>query len=152
MLSEEEKKAIDIVENIKFKTYCVYIAEEMRDEIRFYQTEEERKAIDIVLNLIKKWQEENNRLKEYIKENEIYKDNLFKTYEEQQKEIEKLHKEINQRIKLKLEKERGANRDFISKNKIREKLNYFENSFDYDDNGESYELVMEVLDELLEEN
>jgi hypothetical protein len=53
-MTEEEKKAIDIVENIKFKTYCVYVAEEMRDEIRFYQTEEERKAIDTVLNLIKR--------------------------------------------------------------------------------------------------
>jgi hypothetical protein len=42
--------------------------------------------------------------------------------------------------------------NYISKDKIREKLNYFENSFDYDDDGTSYELVMEVLEELLEEN
>lgn len=43
-------------------------------------------------------------------------------------------------------------RDKFWKDKIREKLNYFENSFDYDDDGTSYELVMKVLEELLEEN
>ena len=68
------------------------------------------------------------------------------------KEIEELHKEINQRIKLKIENEKCVDRDFIYKGKIREKLNYFEHSYDYDDNGESYELVMKVLQELLEEN
>ena len=59
-LTEEEKKAISIVENIKFKKYKIYIAKEMKDEIRFYQTEEERKAIDIVLNLIEKLQKERD--------------------------------------------------------------------------------------------
>lgn len=38
----------------------------------------------------------------------------------QQKEIEELHKEINQRIKLKIENEKCVDRDFIYKGKIRE--------------------------------
>lgn len=128
-MNEEEKKAIDIVENIKFKTYGVYNAKEMRDEIRFYQTEEEREAIDIVLNLIKRWRKEIEELTLDLEE---------MTKSNNHKEKNWVHKNILN--------------SYISKDKIRKKLNYFEHSFDYDDDGTSYELVIEVLDELLEEN
>ena len=73
-MTEEEKKAISIVENIKFKKYKIYIAKEMKDEIRFYQTEEERKAIDIVLNLIEKLQKEINGAIDYVEVNAVYED------------------------------------------------------------------------------
>ena len=95
-ISKEEKKAISIVENIKFKKYKIYIAKEMKDEIRFYQTEEERKAIDIVLNLIEKLQKENEELKE-------------------QKEIDMYL--IGDSISKEIVK-----RDYIPKDKIRDKL------------------------------
>ena len=74
-------------------------------------------------------------------------------------EEKKIIESINDYIKKKEDKKVNVYVDvppdfqeqFISKGKIREKLNYFEHSYDYDDNGESYELVMKVLQELLEE-
>ena len=149
-MSEEEKKAIDIVENIKFKKYAVYIAEEMRNEIRFYQTEEEQKAIDIVLNLIKKLQKEIECFETEIRI--LHKDNL--TLLKEGKETENLNYKYIELPPIEAQEYKSESYikdNYISKDKIREKLNYFENSFDYDDDGTSYELVMEVLDELLEE-
>ena len=102
-LTEEEKKAISIVENIKFKKYKIYIAKEMKDEIRFYQTEEERKAIDIVLNLIEKLQKENlllsakENMSAYFefKRNYIPKDKIRKLLEKLNLKLDKLKQEMD---------------------------------------------------------
>ena len=57
-----------------------------------------------------------------------------------------LHKEINRRIKLKIENEKIVDNEFISKNKIREKIK----SLDYGrDNTEQRYFKKEVLQELL---
>ena len=49
--------------------------------------------------------------------------------EKLQKEIEELHKEINRRIKLKIENEKCVDRDFIYKGKIREKIKNIEDIY-----------------------
>lgn len=60
-----------------------------------------------------------------------------------------LHKEINRRIKLKIENEKIVDNEFISKNKIREKIKRLDcNS----DNTEQRYFKKEVLQELLNEN
>lgn len=60
-----------------------------------------------------------------------------------------LHKEINRRIKLKIENEKIVDNEFISKNKIREKIK----RLDYNsDNTEQRYYKKEVLQELLNEN
>lgn len=57
-----------------------------------------------------------------------------------------LHKEINRRIKLKIENEKIVDNEFISKNKIREKIK----RLDYcEDNTEQRYFKKEVLQELL---
>lgn len=57
-----------------------------------------------------------------------------------------LHEEINKRIKLKIENEKIVDNEFISKNKIREKIK----SLDYGrDNIEQRYFKKEVLQELL---
>lgn len=60
-----------------------------------------------------------------------------------------LHKEINQRIKLKLENEKIVDNEFISKNKIREKIKRIDYSRD---NTEQRYYKKEVLQELLNDN
>lgn len=47
---------------------------------------------------------------------------LINEYENQQKEIKELHKEINEMIKLKIENEHLVDTEFIYKDKIREKI------------------------------
>lgn len=60
-----------------------------------------------------------------------------------------LHKEINRRIKLKIENEKIVDNEFISKNKIREKIK----RLDYGrDNTEQKYFKKEVLQELLNDN
>lgn len=162
-LSEEEKKAIDIVENIKFKKYEIYIAKKMKNEIRFYQTEEERKAIDIVLNLAKEQQKEIEREEQYI---DFYKDLCNK----QQKEIENLKKITNtydsfyantgNRIVLADNEYFDSGifiKKYISKDKIRKKIKeYREETMrcqeckDYE-NANINQRILLAFDELLEE-
>lgn len=113
-MTEEEKKAISIVENIKFKKYKIYIAKEMKDEIRFYQTEEERKAIDIVLNLIEKLQKENEELRQNY--------DIATTEMEELKEQKKIDMYL---IGDSISKE-IVKRDYIPKDKIREKIKELE--------------------------
>lgn len=64
-------------------------------------------------------------------------------------ENNQLHKEINRRVKLKIENEKIVDNEFISKNKIREKIK----RLDYNsDNTEQRYFKKEVLQELLNEN
>ena len=60
-----------------------------------------------------------------------------------------LHKEINRRIKLKIENEKIVDNEFISKNKIREKIKRLDYSRD---NIEQRYFKKEVLQELLNDN
>ena len=55
-------------------------------------------------------------------------ENLIK----ENKELKEKNKEINQRIKLKLENERCADKDFISKSKVKEKITYLQ-SLEFED-------------------
>ena len=63
MLNEKEKQAIDMLNK--------FITEHKLFNIKHSDGLE--KNINVVLNLITKLQKESNRLKSYIKENEIYK-------------------------------------------------------------------------------
>ena len=85
-------------------------------------------AIETILNFIEKQQKE---IKNLVNENND------------------LHKEINRRIKLKIENEKIVDNEFISKNKIREKIKRLDYSRD---NTEQRYFKKEVLQELLNEN
>ena len=81
--------------------------------------------------------------------------NILNVIEKQQREIEELHKEINRRIKLKLENEKCVDRDFIYKGKIREIIKKYidiEEALNYT-NQEIYgEDLKNMILELLGEN
>jgi DNA-binding MarR family transcriptional regulator len=117
----------------------------------------EKKAIEYLKDDIKSYlyllNNDDKQKDYYIKEypNMEAKRILLNLVEKQQKEIEELNKNKQQINYNEIFSPDFVEENFISKDKIREKLNYFEHSFDYDDDGTSYELVMEVLDELLEE-
>lgn len=62
-----------------------------------------------------------------------------------------LHKEINKRIKLKIENEKIVDTEFISKNKIREKIKELVNKNGEVLGNDRYEYAVRVLQELLGE-
>lgn len=92
-----------------------------------------------------------------LKLQETENENLIKENKELKKENLELHKEINQRIKLKLENERCADKDFIPKSKVKEKIEQlkFVKNTPVKDNKYTYkeciEYGIEELQELLEE-
>ena len=78
---------------------------------------------------------------------------ILNLIEKQYKEIEELHKEINQRIKLKLENERCADEDFIHKDKIKAKIEELKEDIKYSANPLSIDnskFGIKVLQSLLE--
>lgn len=129
-LSEEEKKAIEYLEN--------------RLDILHNNTQwATEKSIKVVLNLTEKQQRE---IKHQRQQRKYWRDIFY----EQQKEIKELHKEINQRIKLKLENEKCAEKDFVYKGKIKEKIEELKEIAD-EDNPDIY-IKIDAYQELLEEN
>lgn len=92
-MNEEEKKAIE--ELSKKAVICNYEERDYPNMICF------KKDMIIALNLIEKLQKEN---------------------EELNKENEHLHREINRRIKLKIENEKIVDTQFIYKQKIEDKI------------------------------
>ena len=112
-------------------------------------------VIDETIYLLERKQKEIERYKKEIK-------NLQKELEEKttiimagaekvkqlEKEIEELHKEINQRIKLKLENEKCAEKDFVYKGKIKEKIKELSKKQDFKVGLENY--TIKILKELLE--
>jgi septal ring factor EnvC (AmiA/AmiB activator) len=142
MLSKEEQEAIEY-----FSVVNILYNQGLKD---MKYLDDMASRMNMLLNLIEKLQKE---IKHQRQQRKYWRDNFYK----QQKEIEELKLDLEEMVKSNNHKnENWVHKNIlnscISKDKIREKLNYFEHSFDYDDNGESYELVMEVLDELLEEN
>ena len=112
-MSEEEKKAIEILDSLRVYNLNKFISDK------------EARAIMTILKLIEKQQEKIEHLKFYIKEIEIYKQNLFEAYEKQQKEIEELkEKEKNLLGQLKdSEKELlEVTQNVVSKDKIKEEI------------------------------
>lgn len=121
-------------------------------------SDEEKKAIE----LLKDFKRELNNIESYERADVegkykkiliVLQEDDFDTFQTILNLIEKQQKEIERIKSLDIYKltEEWETGQLIHKDKIREKLNYFEHSYDYDDNGESYELVMKVLQELLEE-
>ena len=100
-MNNEEKKAIN---NLNF----IIVTDVYDNEVSIDKTKiinEYNESVGIVLNLIENQEKEIERLKEYIKENKIYKKNLFEAYEEQEKEIERLKKDnINLNDQLQMTK------------------------------------------------
>ena len=142
MLSEEEKEAIEY-----FSVANILYNQGLKD---MKYLDDMANRMNILLNLIEKLQRE---IKHQKQQRKYWRDNFY----EQQKEIKELTLDLEEMTKSnnhKLENwvHKNILNSYVSKDKIKEKLNYFEHSFDYDDNGESYELVMEVLNELLEGN
>ena len=142
MLSEEEKEAIEY-----FSVANILYNQGLKD---MKYLDDMANRMNILLNLIEKLQKE---IKHQKQQRKYWRDNFY----EQQKEIKELTLDLEEMTKSnnhKLENwvHKNILNSYVRKDKIKEKLNYFEHSFDYDDNGESYELVMEVLNELLEGN
>lgn len=105
-MSEEEKKAIEsLIEIREFANLSSY------KDIRINQL----KSIDIVLNLIEKQKKEIQELKKVIKMVEIYK-----SYG--------IPEDAEMVIMRKDDFLRNNNNEFISKDKIREKIKEIENS------------------------
>lgn len=95
-------------------------------------------------DLYKQEKEKNNRLQEYIKENEIYKTNLFKSYEEEQEKNKELLHKVNV---LEIENDsicNKVNKDYISKAKIKE---YVKQCDWHDDDVYIGEDILELLEE-----
>lgn len=117
-MTEEEKKAIKVLEKYKFSEREEYLEnnakkigkkyEDLYLERTWIPTTYERKQFTIVYNLIEKLQKENER-----------KDCKILNLAE---ENTRLHKEINERVKLKIENEKIVDEEFIPKDKIRKKL------------------------------
>ena len=137
---EEEKKAIETMQTI----------------IEFggdnFLCKEHRKQLQIILNLIEKQQKEISLLKDQL---EYVKSEYEETIEQQQKEIEEL-KEKNGVLQNELNKKIEAldkamnNPDYISKNKIKAKIENLEKQDKESKLSHNY-LVIPVLQELLKE-
>lgn len=69
-----------------------------------------------------------------------------------------LHEEINERIKLKIENEKIIDNEFISKNKIREKMKYYKELYKQDNSPNNFLIdqdclsKLSILQELLNDN
>ena len=152
-------------------------------------------AIENLINKNKELQKENEELKEYnmtykrilgLADNRIYRkkyleerrkeqpnllypdsDEIYRRYYELKEENEHLHREINRRIKLKIENEKIVDTQFIYKPKVKdkiEKLHKLLADIDYKDiedkqerefyKKEYYQVVaqIKVLQELLDES
>ena len=157
--------------------------------------EETVNAIENLINKNKELQKENEELKEYnmtykrilgLADNRIYRkkyleerrkeqpnllypdsDEIYRRYYELKEENEHLHREINRRIKLKIENEKIVDTQFIYKPKVKdkiEKLHKLLADIDYKDiedkqerefyKKEYYQVVaqIKVLQELLDES
>ena len=98
-MNEEEKKAVKYFYNLRATIDESNML--FDEEINVKHGKETIKQITIILNLIVKLQKEN---------------------EELNKENEHLHREINRRIKLKIENEKIVDTQFIYKQKIKDKI------------------------------
>lgn len=73
-------------------------------------------------------------------------------------ENNQLHEEINERIKLKIENEKIIDNEFISKNKIREKMKYYQELYKQDNSPNNFLIdqdclsKLSILQELLNDN
>ena len=157
--------------------------------------EETVNAIENLINKNKKLQKENEELKEYnmtykrilgLADNRIYRkkyleerrkeqpnllypdsDEIYQRYYELKEENEHLHREINRRIKLKIENEKIVDTQFIYKPKVKDKIKKLHKllaDIDYKDiedeqerefyKKEYYQVVaqIKVLKELLDES
>lgn len=80
---------------------------------------------------------------------------VLKENEEVHKENEHLHREINRRIKLKIENEKIVDTQFISIQKIKDKIKHYQELQDnyikkYDEINEGLQAMINVLQELIE--
>ena len=129
-MSEEEKKAIEYIKEFKNEVF-----EGVGNKSIM------AKNIDILLNLIEKLQKE---IKHQKQQRKYWRDNFY----EQQEEIEVLKEDLDKKVKaLDIAM---SNPDYISKDKIREKIEQLKEIAD-EDNLDVYTKI-DVLEELLEEN
>ena len=124
--------------------------------------EEDIKKIEYFLNQADEYYDGNIDIKDCVITKEVAEaiENLIKGYKELEEENEELHKEINQRVKLKLENERIVDEDYIPKSKIREKIEEYNKMINatYGDITHQGDIrrdncieIRNVLQELLEE-
>ena len=135
-MNEEERKAFKVINTRtrRLLDELEIEKEDMSDEPKIAYLMQEIRANKTTLNLIEKLQKENEELKEYnmtykrilgLADNRIYRkkyleerrkeqpnllypdsDEIYQRYYELKEENEHLHREINRRIKLKIENEK----------------------------------------------
>lgn len=172
-MSEEEKKSIELLK-LTIKDNRKLFQE---NGIYKYFNEDKMKATEIILNLIERQQKEieerNTRLQEEIKENhkmviEILelKETIEKLENDKRGMLIELYKANDKKDKLKEEnaslqkeiklmKSININDNYVSKDKIRDKIKEYQNKLfqDIEENKVvEYENIIQVLEELLEEN
>ena len=167
-MTEEEKKARDILVNeiadILIGEYCKQCKICDNENIECYYS----KAIDTIDNLIKKQQKEIEEWqKAYIRENNYWlkfrnkinkiannnKDCSDNEVIKAVKELEEKNASLQKEIKLM--KSININDNYISKDKINDKIKEYQNKLfqDVEENKVvEYENIIQVLEELLEEN
>lgn len=150
-MSEEEK---EVIEDIDLFVHCLNYGEQ-KITIASERQKEIAQELQVLLNLIKK---RDNKIKFLLDNEKSLKEmnrNQMKIIDKQQKEIEELkkpkylvHFEDNKITKIEL-----INNDFISKDKIREKLDYQYMLWNTPNRQTEYnQEVVDILEELLEEN
>ncbi|MCR5146854.1 MAG: hypothetical protein K6B70_05880, partial [Clostridia bacterium] len=124
-MSEEEKKAIEIVQGLK-----VYYDDEcLLDEEELEENKTVNNAIDTLINLVEKQQKEIEHWKAGMKIVERDKNNHIERLEKELnnlKEIEKSHQEENGKLRVELVQEKEINKEIAFKNhKIKEESNSY---------------------------
>lgn len=100
-MTEKEEKAIKYLNELIEELQCDINMFGFEDDCEEEQNllVEQRDNFKTILNLIENQKKENERLKMYIKENEVYKTNLFNYAEQKDKEIAELRiKQINSNL------------------------------------------------------
>lgn len=111
-------------------------------------SEEEKKVIEEINKRLKNTPSGFNE--NYINDMKY----LLNLIAKQQKEIEELHTEINERIKLKIENEQLVDTQFIPKQKVKDKIEELKEKIKYEKNEKVIIWLhkqIRILEELLEE-
>ena len=146
-MSEEEKKAIDNFKKLDFFEYDWQFRDddfETREDMLSYA----EKMQEIILNIVNKQQKE-------IEEKNVAINKMSKDISRQLKEIEKLNFENHMLKKW----NKKLDKDCISKDKIIEKIEHYNNELEHIKNGEEFENEKPMyywgkvaLEDLLEED
>lgn len=151
ILEEKEKKAIEIIKFLQYK--C--IEENGTGMMPIYRIDDLANAITIILNLIEKQSKEIEELKkdklELINKHVVHLKDFEKELREMRKVIDTKNAEIEcLNVIHESYKEMVEENNFISKDKIKAKIEYLLKRYDSEEDFCSYDVVLSILQSLLE--